>query len=120
MASPSGTVAMSSSPSKESARPKRPELERVAPPSVPSLPPLSSTMADPAASSKPKDATGCEAPPPTVWLPRTVALVPPLPSSAVTSTATTSPASPFPGSARLSVRPLAPLMAVPLRNHWYW
>ena len=48
------------------------------------------------------------------------ALVPPFPSSAVTSTATASPESPLPGSARSSVRPVAPLIAVPLRNHWYW
>ena len=119
MRSPSGTVAMSSSPSNESARPKRPALLRVAPPDAAVV--AAALVDDRRAGGLLESVrrhrrarrrcrrSGCRGP---------TRSLPPLPSSAVTSTATASPESPLPGSARSSVRPVAPLMAVPFRNHW--
>ena len=63
--------------------------------------------------------TGVELVPVIVLLARAAALVAPDVSTPVTSTAMVSPRSPLPGSARSSVRPVAPAMAVPLRYHWY-
>ena len=54
----------------------------------------------------------------TTWPPRATALVPPLPSEAVTSTSTRSPSWTWP--ARSKRWPVAPGTAVPLTSHWYW
>ena len=62
--------------------------------------------------------TGVELVPLMVLLPRATGLVPPAGSTAEISTAITSPRSPLPGSERSSVREVAPLIAVPFRNHW--
>ena len=62
--------------------------------------------------------TGVAFVPVTVCVPRADGLVPPLPSTAVTSTSIVSPLSPLPASARSSVAFVAPLIGVPLRSHW--
>jgi hypothetical protein len=62
--------------------------------------------------------TGVELVPLMVLVPRATGLVPPAGSTAETSTAMESPRSPLPACERSSVRDVAPLIAVPLRNHW--
>ena len=87
----SGTVTMSSSPSKDSARPKRPALLRVAPPSAPSLPPLSSTIVGAGGLLEAVGRDRVRGAAADGLAPRAGGLVPPSPSSAVTSTSMVSP-----------------------------